>query len=51
MILAAPTLRAQRDNDGMNNDGALVLENKSPSGPTTRTEETSIGRWKKMHEV
>jgi len=43
-ILAAPTPRTEREDDRTNNVGALVLENKSASVPTARTEETFIGR-------
>jgi hypothetical protein len=38
--------RAEREDNQANNDGALILENMSASVLTTRTEETSIGRWK-----
>ena len=44
-ILAAPTPQTEREDDRTNNVlGALVLENKSASVPTARTEETFIGR-------
>jgi len=43
MILAAPTPRTERDDDQINNDGALVLKNRSASIPTTGTEEAFIG--------
>ena len=45
IVLAAPTPRAERDDDQINNDGALVLKNRFSSIPTTGTEETSIGMW------
>jgi len=45
MILAASTPRAEQERDKTDNEGALVLENTSPSVPTTRTNETYIGGW------
>jgi hypothetical protein len=49
VILAAPTPRTEREDDQANNGGALDLENRSASVPTTGIEETSIGGWKKIH--
>ena len=43
MILAAPTPQVERE-DQTNNDGALVVENRSASVSTTGTEETLIGK-------
>ena len=45
MILAAPTPRAERDDDQINSDGTLVINNRSASILTTVTEETFTGRW------
>jgi hypothetical protein len=45
-MLAAPTPRAEREDDQTNKSGALVLENRPASSPTTGNEEISMGEWK-----